>query len=386
MAPLAIVALVGCGSNSKSQSTSGQAVARAERLVGRKLPQLPFFRGRTPDQQAPTAPNRTPPPATADQIRRARAQAELPTSLAFWDGQRGLIGGGSGVDGYCAGTISATADGGRTIHVVRHVPGIVDWVATAGAKHAWAHVNSCGKNHSPSLLLGSADGGRTWRELSQGRIEQASFADGHQGIAIGPEQFEGRRSHTSFARLIETSDGGRTWHLGKQRICHGKFSGFTLRRQAVSFPDPNHAWVACTAILGTQIEGKLIYETSDGGKTWKKVSDDRRRTETEDALPQLGYTSGMSFTSSGFGVFYMDGSNPGVTSDGGRHWAPISGQHLPIRPGGNRELRRWQFGPAVVTQPSTIFDLVGSGRHPALVRSDDGGETWVAVREWTRRR
>jgi photosystem II stability/assembly factor-like uncharacterized protein len=378
--PLSIVAVTGCAFGSGEghrDSPVAKRIRHVQHVVVKQAGDLRLFSQTTSERAAERLP-------THSQIQRAEAQADTPTSIAFWNQRRGLIGGGRDIDGYCAGTISLTADGGRTVHVAQRVRGIVDWVTTAGVRTAWAHVGSCGKNQSPEELLRSADGGRTWEVVSRLHIEQPSFANQRQGIAFGRDQFSGgAQRNASTVQPLETSDGGHSWHLGDTRICQGRSEGFDFVGSAVSFPDPDHAWVVCSSVLGTQIEFKRVYETSDGGDTWEKVSDNKDETATEDPLPQIGYTFGTSFTSSGFGILDMGDNGLGVTHDGGRHWAPAAGQ-LPKRLDGKRRLKLHDFGPATVAPPTTIFALVYSFfRHPVLlIHSDDGGATWAPVHEW----
>jgi hypothetical protein len=379
IAPLSIVAVTGCAFDSGQghrDSPIAKRLRHVQHVVVKQAGDLRLFSQTTSERAAERLP-------THSQIQRAHAQADTPISLAFWDGRRGLIGGGRDIDGYCAGTISLTVDGGRTVRVVHRVAGIVKSVAVAGAGNAWAYVGSCGKNESPAELLHSADGGKTWEAVSRLGIEQPAFANQHQGMAFGRNQFSVGQGSFSTNRPLETSDGGRSWHLPDTRICEGRSEGLPFVGSAVSFPDPDHAWVVCSSVLGTQIEYKRVYETSDGGVTWEKVSDNKDETATEDPLPQIGYTSGTSFTSSGFGILDMAENGLGVTHDGGRHWAPASGQ-LPKVLDGKRQLRLREFGPATVTPPHAIFALVYAFfRHPVLLaRSDDGGATWAAVHEW----
>jgi photosystem II stability/assembly factor-like uncharacterized protein len=373
IAPLSIAALAGCGSdNGHRESMFEKRVRHVQRVAVKELDDLQLFNRIVSKRAAERLP-------THGQIHRAYA----PTPVAFWNGRRGLIGGGRDIDSYCAGTISLTADGGRTVYVSQRVRGIVDWVTTAGVGTAWAHVESCKKNESPSELLRSTDGGRTWDLVSRLQIKQPSLASQHQGLAFGRDQFSVGQGSASTVRPLETSDGGRSWRLGDTGICRGRSEGLDFVGSAVSFPDPDHAWVVCSSVLGTQIEFKRVYETNDGGDTWGKVSDNKDKTATEDPLPQIGYTYGASFTSSGFGILDMEENGLGVTHDGGRHWAPAS-RHLPKVLDGKRVLRLGEFGPATVTPATTIFALVYSFGHlPVLLaRSDDGGATWVAVHEW----
>jgi photosystem II stability/assembly factor-like uncharacterized protein len=336
--------------------------------------------------RGPSSAQRTVPTATPRQVRAARERAGYPLSIAFWDGERGLVGTGAEVGRYCAGTISITNDGGHTLRVLRRVQGLVEWVTTAGTADAWARVQVCRANsHGRSRLLHTDDAGRTWERLPGDRVWQPSFANASRGLAFGLGRDSWDRGPApNAATPLKSANGGGSWQARAGRVCHGHFYGYNYAGRAVSFPDPSNAWAVCTAGPGTDVEYKVLYESTDGGHTWEKVSDGRTKSHTPKALPPVGYVQQVSFTGDGFGVLDTTDGDLYASEDGGRRWRELSRHALPPAPG-RKKSRFPDLGPAVAVAPRTILALVfsGSAHYPRLLaRSDDGGTTWVLVHTW----
>jgi photosystem II stability/assembly factor-like uncharacterized protein len=97
----------------------------------------------------------------------------------------------------------------------------------------------------------TTDGGKTWRSvIPPGCVTcggaQLSFLDAHRGFAL--------LSATPEPKLYATTGGGATWRL----IGNPPFDG-TIR-----FVDRKHAFAVSTG-------AGLVYETSNGGRTWYVV-------------------------------------------------------------------------------------------------------------------
>ena len=151
------------------------------------------------DHESQTASNRTS-LVSSPTLPETAVPAQVPTAIAFWDARHGLLGSGSCRDTRCsAGTISATADGGRSFRVILRTRRPLIALQTAGPGAAIAQMDRGG-------ALRTLDGGRTWRPF---RLRfAASFAT--PSIGLGSRRyFVG--NHEALA-LVSTSDGGRTWH------------------------------------------------------------------------------------------------------------------------------------------------------------------------------
>ena len=127
-----------------------------------------------------------------------------------------------------------------------------------------AYVWVCGL---PDLVIGSADGGHTWQvrhrdassDLIEGLLWAIAFGDRDHGWAVA------RGSSRLQARVLTTSDGGRTWssrYLGVK-------SGWLY---SVAASDARHVWAAGHQSLKAYgFLGKgLMLASSDGGRTWRR--------------------------------------------------------------------------------------------------------------------
>lgn len=98
-------------------------------------------------------------------------------------------------------------------------------------------------------------------------------------------------------------------------------------------PTPTEGWVACTSQASTGIQGKEVWSTGDGGKTWQL----RARTKfpglpgaaglrNRGNLPVFGYVTGIDFLPDRHGWLWENRGWLLTTSDGGRSWrrSPIT--------------------------------------------------------------
>ena len=131
-------------------------------------------------------------------------------------------------------------------------------VVTRGARHAWI-----GTGGMHSRVLGSEDGGRTWRAtatpMPSGTQTTGTyglrFKDRHTGILVGGDYTKPNVGGNNLAR---TDDGGKTWHLAKP--------GPGGYRSCV-------AWLpgAPSTVLAVGRTGADL--SSDNGKTWTAFTD-----------------------------------------------------------------------------------------------------------------
>jgi photosystem II stability/assembly factor-like uncharacterized protein len=159
--------------------------------------------------------------------------------LDFADRRRGLAVG----DG---GTVLATEDGGATwARRDLGIPGPLYAVAFADRRRVLLG--------GASTLLGSVDGGRTFRPEpagvaeSGGTVVDLSAPDPLHLFALQED-----------GHLLRSADGGQRWR--RVRITAA------ARLLRVSFSDPSHGWV-----LGRRQTGEAaVYLTTDGGLTWRE--------------------------------------------------------------------------------------------------------------------
>ncbi len=274
---------------------------------------------------------------------------EVLFGVAFADARHGWAVGKAGV-------IMATTDGGAG-WAVQHEgtkDGCLLGVATTDARHAWAvgFVDS----GAHSLILATADAGKTWKQQYRGprALTAVAFSDDKHGWAVGG------------GGIVATSDGGAHWRVLRE--------AGTLVFKDVACSDPRHCWVV-GGVEGIVKEPGFVLATSDGGAHWTtQLSGTNDRLNSVAFLgPRRGWIVGNE------GVLYR-------TTDGGATWALT---HMnPSWELGAVAFSDARHGWAVVHphwEPSTVSSSDakhgwGLLQQLALLTTSDGGSTWAAVR------
>jgi photosystem II stability/assembly factor-like uncharacterized protein len=290
--------------------------------------------------------------------------APPPTSIAFWDARRGLVGAGS-TRGRARGEIELTTDGGRTFRVLLRTRAPVTSITVAGRSLAWAVTERCGARACarPRVIM-TRDGGRSWNDTSA-RVGNPTFADARHGVAV-TSGIGGDR-----VRLAWTSDGGRTWR--SRRAPCPRVVGFNAAAALVS---PTRGWLLCEGQGAAGQEEKAVYRTDDGGRRWRAVAETvfypRRRVHG--GLSSYGYPVGLAFARDSFGLLWESRGTLYVSRDGGRSW---SGRPRVAHP-------EIDFGVAAsVVRGGRAFILLARGRtNVRLVATSDYGRTWRLVRRF----
>jgi photosystem II stability/assembly factor-like uncharacterized protein len=260
-----------------------------------------------------------------------------PQTLAFWDARHGLVAGfeirADGNRGRAA--VRLTSDGGRTWRTVRRGLGPYGLAVVRGGRVGWIAL--------PGALLRTRDRGRTWSTLSRARVSQPTFATPTDGWAI------------AGGRVVATRDGGVSWRPLRHPC--GTVARYVPPQLALA--TPSHGWTLCLSVPGTGNQLKALYETRDGGRSWR-----RRRGN----VPASGYAAGISFLANGHGWLPEARGSFYETRDGGTRWRP-----LPIS------------SPEVVEAHAAqlLTDRVGLAifvyRPVRLALTQDGGRSWRTV-------
>ena len=194
--------------------------------------------------------------ATWLETLRGAAPEDFFDSIAFWDGQRGLL---VGDPTQGALTVLRTGDGGRTWErawlasapgelcfaasgsSVCVQPGGLAWIATGG---------------STARVWRSSDWGRSWtaadtplRAGPSAGIFPIAFRDPRHGVVVGGDYLQ---PAAAAAAAAWSEDGGVTWHAGQAR-------GY----RSCAAPLAGGVWLA-TGPGGTDV-------SHDGGRTWQPI-------------------------------------------------------------------------------------------------------------------
>jgi photosystem II stability/assembly factor-like uncharacterized protein len=288
--------------------------------------------------------------------------AVVPSAIAFWDARHGLLAANScpRSGGSCrTGTISLTADGGRTFRVVLHTRRQVLALQTAGPAAAIAELD---QGHA----LRTLDGGRSWRPF---RLRyHASFATPRVGLGFRTALVGNRLVLT----LLATSDGGRSWRA-RASPCRQALADTAL----VDLVTPRLGWLVCLGEPGAGSQQKAVYRTIDGGRSWQLGAETifYPHPRVHGGISIYGYPYGIAFAPDGFGILWEGRGTVYVTRNGGRRW---TAQPSVARP-------EIDFGRGAAAFPDGhAFLLLGRGGGPPtrLLATPDHGRTWQTVHRW----
>jgi photosystem II stability/assembly factor-like uncharacterized protein len=302
-----------------------------------------------------------------------------PSVIAFFDSNHGLAGGAIGAGDAASGAIASTTDGGATWTIRDGVPSPVSELAIA-ANEAWALI-PCAQNQAGSCgtMLHSADAGQTWDLFpTSGPVVPGagtmSFADASTGWAVGaapdPNGTTGGLGHD---RLLQTSDGGRTWTAGPIP-CGPDWQDLV----SVQFVDARHGWAVCTGAGSGTMAPTQVLETLDVGASWTTRSSASSFGGPVRLVggPPSGPVVGAEFTKGGSGVVWQGRSGTERSRDGGRTWTAS---------GPARAEEEFVSSMSFVSE-KTGFAVYSSTEMQAIVlgATDDGGDHWRIVLSWPR--
>ncbi|MGW1215403.1 WD40/YVTN/BNR-like repeat-containing protein [Streptomyces sp. NPDC002499] len=269
---------------------------------------------------------------------------------------------GGGFQGAVGGAVVRTVDGGRSWQDVTPPGGAID---------EFRDVEALDRNHALVLALSddtagvsariyrTADGGASWQQVFRAEDPHTFFScmaffDRHHGLAVGDAV------GTRFP-LLETMDGGRSWHPAPTTGVPDTFPGAgALATGTCLVTKGRHdAWFGTTGVSGSG-HNPQVFHTRNGGRTW---------TVADTPIPgTTGNIASLSFQNPKDGLAVGGNFSPsqsidvGVvarTSDGGASWA------LGDTPAGFRNSVTWIPGhrdTAITVGPDGSDVTTDSGR------------------------
>lgn len=288
-------------------------------------------------------------------------------AISFSGPRDGLMVGSSAPAGASGSAIIwRTIDGGTTWAKSELAYPPLTSTARVGVDLVWA--TAVCQQDSPltcrSELIGSSDGGQTWRTVSAGSFASLSFVDALRGWAVAVVATSGAPTNA----LQSTSDGGQTWHSLPVNPCPGPWWPV-----GVSFVDAEDGWVACEGQGSGGLGEKAVSRTTNGGRTWSIVGSASPFSgvggSTVGTLSEFDYLSGIAMRAGGSGLIWEAQGGLLRTTDGGRVWTLIT------RPDGVQ--------PTAATAGWLVNDTewlavvwTGDNQGQMLTRSLDAGRTW----------
>ena len=166
------------------------------------------------------------------------------------------------------------------------------------------------------VILTTSDGGASWVRVPPAALPPALpnegffAASGTNVTVAAPNHIWIGTGAASEARVLRSSDGGRTWALSTTPLDAGPSAGIF----SIAFSDATHGIVVGGDYKAETVAGNNAALTADGGATWT-------------AMKGLsGFRSVVAYTpGNGSSIVAIGPSGTDVSSDRGRTWTPIPG-------------------------------------------------------------
>jgi photosystem II stability/assembly factor-like uncharacterized protein len=240
----------------------------------------------------------------------------------------------------------------------------------------------------------TTNGGVTWQSVSSGlgseTVGDLAVAPSDSGIVwVGTGEKNSLRSQYWGDGVYKSTDGAKSW----TRM--GLANTRAIGRIVIHPTSPDTVYVAALGHLWGPNPERGVYKTTDGGKTWTRVLfvDDTTgfvNLEMDPRDPSTLYAAAWHRLR--WGGSHMEGIGAGSglykTSDGGKTWIRLTD---PAKKNGLPTGRIGRIGIAISPQnPKLVFVMIqvdrgvtdpAQGRFGGVFRSSDGGATWTQVND-----
>jgi photosystem II stability/assembly factor-like uncharacterized protein len=167
-------------------------------------------------------------------------------------------------------------------------------------------------------ILTTDNGGRTWTRLPPANLPRAlesegAFAASGTNIALfGKTHAWIGTGGAAKARVLQTSDGGRTWHVADTPLAAGPSTGIF----SIAFRDAQHGVIVGGDYRKEPEAVDNLALTNDGGVTWKLVKG------LSGFRSVVAYVPGVKTPA----LVAIGPSGADYSLDDGQTWAPIEGR------------------------------------------------------------
>lgn len=225
-----------------------------------------------------------------------------------------------------------------------------------------------------TAVYSTSDGGSKWTDVTPKMekgitINSRTFIDANMGFFTTLEG-EGR-----LVTVFRTTDGGKNWDT--QTI---ESQDQLTAVKSLDFIDGKTGWMLVSYGAGAGSEYVGIYQTTDGGDSWKAVSEQNPSGSENNGLPGSGLKTGISFADGqkGWltGLWYADTIYLFKTRDGGKTWEQ---QNVTAPEGYNTQAGAVETRPLIFFDDKNFLPVVfhQEGQPAIFYVTDDGGDTWI---------
>jgi photosystem II stability/assembly factor-like uncharacterized protein len=164
-------------------------------------------------------------------------------------------------------------------------------------------------------IMTTENGGREWRRVPAGALPPAlenegAFAASGSNIAVfGKNHAWIGTGAAAKARVLRTSDRGRTWKVSETPLLAGPAAGIF----SVAFRDANHGVIVGGDYKKENEAVDNLAVTSDGGATWTPVRG------------LSGFRSAVAYVPGSSTLVAVGPSGTDYSTDDGRSWTPLEG-------------------------------------------------------------
>jgi hypothetical protein len=240
-------------------------------------------------------------------------------------------------------------------------------------------------NDPATVFIASASGG-IWKSTNKGTTWKPVFDDqavstfGDMAISLsnpdviyaGSGEQQNRQSTSWGNGIYKSVNQGETWRsIGLEKTYH-------IARVIIHPENPNIVFVAALGNLWNSSKERGVYQTTNGGKNWKKVLYIDDMTGVVDMAmdknnPNILYAATYQRMRKAWG---FNGGGPGSgiykTTDGGKTWNELTGGLPPGEKG--------RIGLAASkTRSNIIYATIEQADSSGFYRSGNGGRTWKRV-------
>jgi photosystem II stability/assembly factor-like uncharacterized protein len=253
-----------------------------------------------------------------------------------------------------------------------------------------AALDAVEENGRITVFVGAASGG-VWKSVNGGTTYKPVFdrqdVQSIGAVAIDPSNSKivwvgtgeswVRNSVSVGDGVYKSTDGGENWtNVGLKDSEH-------IAKILVNPSDGNDVLACATGHLWDDNNERGVYQTTDGGKTWKKVlagvngSSGCAMIARSKQEPKTIYAAMWDFRRQGW-TFRSGGPGSGIfkSTDGGANWKEItnsSAAGLPAKPYGRIAVQ------VAESKPNVVYANIEAEKGRGLYRSDDGGANWTKL-------